>query len=291
MRGRWPGLLLMLLAMIAVIAGHGLFRTDIKGSPVAIFVPGPPHRGDCVLSAPDPALQITAGIADTDGVVFGPCGGAVAGEIVSVTPGRAIAQDGSIGSIIGTAGDCWAAASRYAGLVTVDGMADVDTQLRNSIDWHPDLQVRGQELSASPLQRAAGRDWSACVVRPEGLTEYVGSVSGAVRSGVAPAEYGDCSASPDQSVRSSVSCSNPHTTERLGWAAIPTGSVSQREIDDSCRAFVARLLRTDDPTYGGVLDIVASSRDITTCAVFVQDPARLNSSLIGIGDGPLPLTM
>ncbi len=289
MKGRWPGVLLLVLAVTVVVAGHGVWRAAAAGTALPITVTGPPRIGDCVLSAPDPAAPLAAVGSVDQRVVFGPCNGAVAGEVVSVRPGRPPAPDLSIGAVMGTSGDCWAQASRYVGFATAGGVASLPTAASRSIDWHPELTVRGQRLGSDALQDAVGRGWSACVVRPENLDLYLGSVRGVLRSGVAPAEYGDCSPSEDPAVLSSVACANPHPVERLGWALVPR-SVTSAELAASCRELAARLMRTDDPSYHGLLDIVASRRDMAGCSAVVRGSAKLNGSLIGIGRGPLPLT-
>jgi hypothetical protein len=279
----------LVLAVTAVIAGHGLFRAETIGSPIAVALPQTPRVGDCVLYLPDPADN-GDGSTPFRNVAFGPCTGPLAGEVASVAPGWPPSDDGSIGALMGTSGGCWSAASLYVGLTAVGGVDDVRADLRDHVDWNPDLQVRGQLVGADVLQEAAGRDWSACVVRPENLDVYLGSVREALAGGAAPAEYGDCSPSTDPTVFSAVDCANPHPAERLGWAAVPTGSVSNAELAQSCLQFARSLLRTNDPTYSGVLDIVTGTGDLTTCTAEVHGDVRLTGSLIGIGNRPLPLT-
>ncbi len=159
----------------------------------------------------------------------------------------------------------------------------------SSVDWQPDFSVRGQLIGANVLQRAAGRDWSACIVRPDNLGIYLGSVHDALDTGTSPSAYGDCSPDTNLSILSVVSCSDPHTTERLGTALVPAGSISAAALSASCRAFAGRMLRTNDPTRGGVLDVVVGTDDLTTCAVVLKGSGQLVGSLIGIGDRPLPL--
>src|ERR1700712_5120393 len=182
---RWPGSVLLALALIAVVAGHGLSPARQAGSPVAIVTGGPPLVGACVLYAPDPAAgldgfvtgDVGAHPADriglSDNVSFGPCNGAVAGEVAAVTPGRPRALDGSIGALMGTSGGCWAAAARYVGLPPSG--TDQPHPRGKAVDWQPDFSVRGQLIGANVLQRAAGRDWSACIVRPDNLGIYLGT--------------------------------------------------------------------------------------------------------------------
>ncbi|MET3806976.1 hypothetical protein ABIB25_003996 [Nakamurella sp. UYEF19] len=293
MTGRRTGSLVVVLAMLAVLTGHAFLRPQMAGTAVAITVPGPPRPGDCVLSAPDPSLSITSGLTTDVSVVLGPCVNAVGivGEIVSVSAGRRSGSDQTIGALMGTSGDCWAAASRYAGLVADDGVARLPTVVSDpgeAIQWHPDLRVRGQRIGADLLQQAVGRGWSACVVRPLTLAAYTGSIRAALRTGLAPAEYGSCSATADLRESSLVPCSRPHSTEQLGWAGLPIGSVAQDRLQQSCRSLAVRLLRTGDPTYAGALRIVTVTHDITTCAAVVTGPGRLVGSLIGLGAGPLP---
>lgn len=280
---------MLVLALTALISGHGLLRADLAGTAKAISVPEPPRPGDCVLSAPDPVVPLTTGPVVSPAVVFGPCRGMVAGEIVSVRSGPPV-PDGSVGAIMGTSGECWAAAARYVGFTTSQGVAELPAALAQSVGWRPELGIRGQTVGADGLQKAVGRDWSGCLVRPHSLAVYPGSVHGALRYGRAPDAYGDCSPSADPSVQSSVSCDQPHPAERLGWTMVPAGSVSPAGLDASCRAFAGRLLRTSDPTYSGALDVVASSGNVTICTATVRGAARLGGTLIGIGFDALPLT-
>lgn len=288
MTGRRTGSLVVVLALLAVLAGHALLRPQVVGTAVGITAPGTPTPGDCVLSAPDPALTVISGVTSDVSAVLGPCGGAVAGEIVSVTTGRRTGADGSIGALMGTSGDCWAAASRYAGLATDGGVARLPGAAAESVQWHPDLRVRGQRIGADRQQQAIGRGWSACVVRPLTLGFYTGSIREALGSGAAPAEYGSCSATADLRSSSLVTCSRSHTTERLGWAALPNGSVDPVRLQQSCQSLAISLLRTADPTYAGALRILAVTDDITTCVAVVTGPGRLVGSLIGLSSGPLP---
>jgi len=300
MSRRWPGGVLLVLALIAVVAGHGLVRTPTGGTAEAMEIGGPPHVGECVLWAPDPAVVVTdfvVGEADpptidlsgaSDNVAFGPCSGVVAGEVTTVTPGHPSVLDGSVGALMGTSGRCWAAAARYVGLSgpDVDGTRH---DAAGAVDWQPAFSVRGQLIGPDLLQQAAGRRWFACIVRPESLGVYLGSVHNALENGSAPAAFGDCSSNPDLADLSSVSCSYPHTTQTLGMAPVPAGTDSPDAFAASCRAYASRMLRTNDPTYAGALHLVVGVGESVSCAAVLNGPGRLVGSLIGLGTRPLPL--
>lgn len=286
------GGLLLTAALVVLLTGHTLLRPLTTGSALPMTIAAQPRIGDCVLSAPDPTVDPEVISLP---VVFGPCTGVIAGEIVSVAAGRPRAQGGAIGVLMGTAGPCWESASRFAGLATSDGVAALPGHgaagsAPGGPAWLPTLRVRGQRVTADALQTAAGRDWSACMVRPEDLSVYLGSVRDAVAAGAAPSPYGDCAPPGAHSDGASVRCSRPHTSERLGWAAVPTGAQTSVALARSCRALAARLLRTPDPTYAGMLEIVVSVGDVTDCELAVRGAGRLSSSLIGIAGAPLPLT-
>ena len=289
MRSRLSGILVILLAMTAVITGRGLLSASTAGQAVPLEVSGPPRPGDCVMSAGDPGELLAAGSDAQASVVFGPCRGVVAGEIVSV--GRAAPPDPhrTVGVVLGTAGECWVAAARYAGFVVSAGVADLTPIPGEPLAWKPFLAVRGQRVEADSLQKAAGRDWSACLVRPIGLGVYLGSVRAALVSGRAPAGYGSCTDQLDPTRSDPVPCPNPHVRERLGWVLVPVGEYGRAELDQSCARLAARLLRTDDPTYRGQLDIHAVSGNLTLCVADTRGPVRLTGSLIGLGQRALPV--
>src|SRR3954452_8765852 len=128
MRRGWLGSVLLVVALIAVVAGRGSRAEHIAGAPTTITTGNAPVVGACVLWAPDPATGVSQFVDDdttaqpvdnqirSDNVAFGPCNGAVAGEVTTVVPGRPKAVDGSIGAVMGTWGDCWASAAQYVGL-------------------------------------------------------------------------------------------------------------------------------------------------------------------------------
>ncbi|SDP11857.1 hypothetical protein SAMN04515671_2976 [Nakamurella panacisegetis] len=279
------GFLLMVAALIGVLAGHSLIRTDLAGHAVGLDVPGAPKVGDCVLSVAPPDFDTPITTA-----VFGSCRGVVAGEVASVRAGAAPEIDDSVGSLMGTAGSCWADASRYIGLPVVDGSAALPAGFlpTSVVAWEPELQVRGQRIRADALQRATGRDWTACLVRPQDLHVYLGTVRAALERGAAPAEYADCATVLGQGWSASVPCSQPHLTEHLGSAMVATGSVSHSALQNSCSAFAARLLQVPDPTYGGQLQVTAVTGNVTTCDINSIGDARLVGSLIGLAGRPIP---
>ncbi len=283
---------MLLAVLVVVLVGHVLSGPLTAGRPSAVTIAGPPRIGDCVLSAPDPSI-------DPDirrlPVVFGPCSGVMAGEIVAVTIGRPARSDGAIGELMGTAGPCWEAAARYTGLWTVGGVTSwpgqgTATSTPGAPRWLPTLRVRGQRVTADALQAATGRDWSACMVRPEDLSVYRGSARDVAAQGAAPAPYGDCTLPEGDPGTDSDQCSRPHTRERLGWAAVPIGAQTPSALALSCRELAAQLLRRSDPTYAGVLEILVETGYVTNCSLAVGGSGHLSRSLIGIAGGPLPLT-
>ena len=284
MKARFVGFVLMITAMIAVVSGHVLIRPDVAGRAVGLDVPGAPQVGDCVLSMAPPDFD-----TPSTTVVFGSCQGPMAGEVVSVRPGAGPAVDQSAGSLMGTSGACWADASRYAGLPVTDGTAGRPAGVASgaAVPWAPVLQVRGQRIEADVLQRATGRDWTACVVRPEGLDMYLGSVRAALGRGTAPADYSDCATPIGRGWSAPVSCGQPHFTEVLGTAMVATGSVSAADLDSSCVEFASQVLRVADPTYGGRLRVVVVPGNVTSCEIRANGNLRLVGSLIGLAGRPI----
>ncbi len=308
---RMAGLLLLVVAVSALIAGSSLFGTGnavvtrIAGSPRPISVGPLPRVGDCVLWAPDPdptPVALRTGTADGS-VSFGPCSGVVAGEIVAIAAasGRVSNRPGDPGAAdpgavdAGAVDDCWARATTYVGYPEVGGKPQLTEPTAENVQWRPYLEVLGQHVRANVLERAVGRDWSACIVRPANLLSYLGTARAAISGGRAPSAYADCSAGKRAADRVPVSCSAPHARERLGWttpeAAGQSDAAGLAAIGRSCGSFAAMMMRTADPTLAGAVRVEATQQragGAIECSAVVNGAALLGASLIGIADGPLP---
>jgi hypothetical protein len=154
--------------------------------------------------------------------------------------------------------------------------------------------------------------WRACLVQPAisaGLS-YTGTLRGVGGSGAVPAAASVCFRTTGNPTWSAVPCTTPHLGEVVARRAF-TVAIDQSFLDvetdptllAGCAAEIGARTGLADPTAGGALsvglsDISANSNfpgDATSivatvdCTVSVAHGGRLTGSLLGIGDGPLPL--
>lgn len=176
---------------------------------------------------------------------------------------------------------------------------------RPGIVWTSVLAFRYTQIGPTAVQRAAGQQWSACVVGSAELTPYVGRLRDVLSSGVLPPVFGSCWPSTDVHIAVQIRCDAPHAVELLGWTHLGPNPVSAAEVRDACTGYAARALRTADPTRDGalrpeILDaesaaaiipaMVATLADrYVACAVIAENGHHLNDTLVGIGQRPLPL--
>ena len=152
-------------------------------------------------------------------------------------------------------------------------------------------------------ERGAGGDWVACLAVPTGHVGYVGTLRDAFTpNGTMPTQYGSCWAGVDlDHSPGAVPCAEPHQAELLakGWVSdgveAPTAVIEQ-----SCSNIARRIMRTDDPTRGRELKVVADRLSPTpgarpdppmsiACFVTSAGPQNLTGTLIGLADRPVPL--
>lgn len=273
---RLVGVGIVLVVALCVPAAARWNGLPVSGSAVVARTVVVPGVGDCVaaLTGPTPPLQplvfgISAAVVDDGSVVFSTCVGTHVGEVV------AFRRDG-------------------AGAGTRAGMAgkwctDVAASYREHLRWQVAAVAAGV-WSPVMVQRfvavigASGSDrWAVCAVLAPGLERYRGSYLGSMADAAAPPPFGSCRSGevPDRR----VSCETPHGQQVFG-TLLPGATPTM----DSCRGLVGRLSAMTDPTGGGRLEVgVADLGGAATCRVRVVGPQRLTGTLLGLGDGPLPL--
>ena len=298
---RLAGIVLLVVALVAVIAVPSVTGRRVAGSAVATVFPDPPAVGDC-LQAPFPGA-VRSGVPPEIPVTatrFGSCAAAIAGEVVAVWPNESAAMAAAANPRVAP---CYQATATFAGLESSRRSTDVPgAPPPGPVRWKPTIGFDPYHVVPGEQERRAGRSWTACLAVPTGHATYRGTLSDAFTTGSLPPEFGLCWAGDDIGrLPVPVPCNRPHAAELLatGWirdrAAAPT-----EFIDAACPALAARLMRTDDPTRGGQLEVVsdrftgnaASNPDSPLtigCIVSATGSQLLSGTVIGLGDRPAPL--
>ncbi len=189
--------------------------------------------------------------------------------------------------------------------------------------WSAIVNANVMLVQAPATQRLADTGWMACIVTPFPFGKARGSVWDLPDIRFRPADFGNCATAGMQ-----ISCTDPHSTEYLAWAfgqqpddstvvvtnypALPVESI----LRESCQTLAADLLKHDDPTFGGRVQIVLEYETIpdqevwvepdpdthwqnsemvpgtitnASCQLLVTDNHWLTDSLVGIGNQPLPI--
>ncbi len=301
--------LLLAVALGAVVLG-GLVGHRLSGSPVPVNVPGPPAAGACLVSLSE-VPSVVESSRDDDAArypwgVYGSCDGDVTGEITSVDRNRHPLQATTVASYLQASSECELSEVTYVGSI---GPYDPTTLTTPGIAWFADVTVRSIAIGPNRLQSAAGQSWTACAAIAGDAGSYRGRLARALADGVLPPEFATCwralvSSTEQQVDEQRVSCRQPHPVEILATAQITDPRTSPAVIAQSCVRMASRALRTSDPTVGGRLRITAYSMDGSSvmpvnevnmlagfvgCVASVPAPLRLEGTVIGLGDRPLPL--
>lgn len=283
-RRSWGAVVLMISLLLAITVSGALgLGIGISGQAVRLPIPPPPAVGDCLLSAVDPegsALQYLMGnIASAS---IGTCSAAVDvpkhrdfGEIVSVTVDqRTFPRSGGGRTSIPDPRSCQSAADDYV---------DWPDQA-----WAPVSTRTVRLLGPDNSQYQSGQRWLACAIVPAGHS-YLGSIGGDLDRSAANA-FGQCRLL-GASGPTPVSCDQPHQVEIFGTAV--GGSINDIAAEISCSTLLAAMIEMSDPTAGGQLEVLIAPDRLLgklNCEVQVLGNLLLHESLLGWGDGPLPLS-
>ena len=252
-------------------------------------------------SNPEPASAV-GGVIDFPTAHFGPCDGAVVGEVAFVDttalpPERIDANDYQ-----NAVAQCALDAIGYPGSIPPVVGRGVG---QSGILWTSVLGFRYTQIGPTDVQRAAGQQWSACAVGSADLTAYVGRLRDVLTTGVLPPVFGSCWPSIDVSGPKEIRCDSPHTVELLGATSLGSTPVSAAEVREACTVYTGRALRTADPTRDAAIrpEILAFDQDApiippidaslanryVDCVLIAQNGRHLNNTLVGISQRPLPL--
>jgi len=312
---RLVGALLVVVVLSAAIVLPPLVTgARVAGSASPIELPDPPRVGSCLLySLPAGGDGLTEGTSidlaayragqsakDPDVAVFGPCDGAIAGEVVDVidAPGDAGAR---LATAVGAEKQCRAAAWDYTGLDVAAARLPDPRVAADPVSWSPSANLRYRWVQPEALQRAAGRTWLACVVTPSRPVLYSGSVAASFSGGRLPTPFGMCWAGDDvRAAMGIVDCSQPHRSELLSVGRVqdPT-EWTAKQVREACRRVATTFIGRSDPTVGGALEIVVTPPDLDrrllwnapldlTCYVTGSGGRQLDGTLVSLRDRSIP---
>lgn len=308
---RWAGLVVLIVVALAAVTLPNLGGRRIAGSAVPAVIPGPPSAGDCV-KALSPLPPADRDVPDGSPIiypsaVYGDCTGTVLGEVMSVDVSIHPLVDATSGGYNRADAACSLDQVNYVGSI---GPFDPATIKTPGIAWQAAAFVDSEAVGPDPVQRAAGRWWTACVGMTPGRNGYRGRIVNALSTGVLPPDFALCwkslAISTDQQVDDQVTpCATPHPIEVLATTQIIDPTATPTQVNRSCIGFASRAMRTADPTRGGTVVIAAYSMDgasvlpLTSrallagyvgCIAAVTPPHRLVGTLVGLGDRPAPTT-
>ncbi len=298
---RLAGVVVLVLALVAVMAVPSLAGRRTAGSAIAIALPDPPQVGDCLLA---PITQSSAPhgwpreipYAASD---FGDCGGQIAGEIVAVWGSQAEADEGSRSRL---GGPCYRQAANFAGLVRSGRSTIVPGgPVYAQVAWKPTIGFVPYRIVPSQVEQNAGRTWIACLAVPRAQSTYRGTLRDSFTTGSMDDAFGLCWSVDDlDEAATALPCDHPHPTELLatGWI-MDRSTMSWPGLNASCLALAASIMHTVDATRAGALSIVVdpvrmdgAQRPDTplsvNCFVTSAGPQQLTGTVIGLGVRPIP---
>lgn len=306
MDGRRIGALLLTCVAVAGVVLHGAVGRTMAGTPVAAVVPPAPQAGACVVALSTAPSEGPLARIDYPYATFGSCDGPKIGEVLDVDPAAHEFAGVTLDDYQQQSSLCELSEVAYVGSI---GPFDPATITTPGIGWQAAVTVESLSIAPTPLQRAAGQQWTACVGATSDRSVYSGSLSSALTVGTLPPQFATCwralvSSTEQQVTEPEVACSQPHSVEILATTQITDPATTPAFIEQSCRGMASRALRTSDPTIGGRLTITAYSMDgssvlpvnqgnmlagFTGCVASVPAPLRLQGTVIGLGSKPLPL--
>jgi hypothetical protein len=294
---RWWGAAVVVAVLLAALVGRGVAGTPITGSAQRAALPGPPSVGDCLQAAP---TVRGAAFDSPRSRVFsartGPCADANFGEVVSVQDIDSFRGSHTDRSAVLDPGACQQPAADYLGWAAPES----EPHAAGTVSWQPAVWQDLALLGPDAAEFGAGQRWLSCILLPR-LTPYAGSVRGS-RPGPAVDALGSCRPTANETADPSVACGEPHISEVFGIGTV--GPAQVPELLQACRQLISSETGLTDPAAAGALSIwveVGGSGDgpprsggdagssTGRCTASAAGGRQLNASLLGVGDGPLPL--
>jgi hypothetical protein len=297
------GVVLLVLAVVAVTVIPMINGRRVAGSGAAVEFPAPPQVGDCVVppfpadnvvDRLDPEVRVTA-------IKFGPCTGAKFGEVVALSDANTIGRENSR---IPSRGVCSRQIAEYAGLTTSPGSVALPGESTSGpMAWMPTIGSESYLIVPSLREQSAGHNWVACLAAATNQHSYQGSLRAAYTTGALPDQFGLCWTGADLDlIPGLLACDQPHAAELLatGWIG-DRSQMPRSAVDADCRQMAGLIMRTGDPTRGGAITVVLDpvrldgatrpTDPLTVgCLVTASGTARLTGTVIGLGDRPAPVT-
>src|SRR5664279_2582574 len=139
MNRRLAGMVVVLLAVVAVVVAPSIDGRRVAGVAIALTFPDPPQVGDCVLP-PFPAYAIVSGVPaqiPVTAITFGSCNGLVGGEVIAVWP--SVAQAAT--ELTARRGSpCYRPLATFAGLASAGRSTDLPgAPPAGPVSWMPSI--------------------------------------------------------------------------------------------------------------------------------------------------------
>lgn len=324
--GRLGGVAVLAVAVLVLAVGSALGRPDVVGVASAPPIDPPPQVGDCLYAGSEGPW----GVVGPDGNYrenpyahwFSTCGAPWYGEVVAVRS-RADILAGLAASAYrpGPDDQCAAGAAAYLGRPDV---ADPAEHWAAFGTWTTTLMPNQRQYAAGQMWEACVMtppSWAADgtlvlhgdVQSDARITE---SVRGAWVDPTFRDRVGSCRDDRSGPDAVSVFCGSIHGSEVLAWTSWPDPSWASDAGDRpdaatllaTCADQASRMLQRRDSTAGGALTVdvwlangggyldIAPGVDLpedgsAECSVHPAASDRLlTATLVGIGEGPVPLT-
>jgi hypothetical protein len=292
-----------LLCSVLITKAGGIRVAGIPALPPGLDAP---KVGDCLGSvsaamsagSAAPSAAVSIDVIGETAVTFADCAGQHLGEVVAFrrTPANTDAADS--GSATGGSDGEWCQR------VALDYRSYSMYRLRDDAigSWVPSTGQRFVAILSTPSSDPAESPWAACgVVSPE-LEAYRGSYLASFAQGPSPAPFGLCR--PDDHADRWVSCVTPHRTQVFGTVTGQAASTAANS--SSCRGLIVGMTGMTDISAGGALRLIVAeetppaggtspdgavngSVGDASCRLSVVGDGELVGTLIGIGQGRLPL--
>lgn len=293
--------------LLAAIVAPNLLERRVAGQSTAKEIAQPPAAGDCVTGMADPWRLLDepafsdVGLVDYPTAVTGSCDGLVVGEVVSVALSATPPVLIGVTEYLTEMSPCPIDAIGYTGSIAPVVQRPGG---QPAIVWSPRLNFQYTTVGPDRVQRAAGQHWSACVIGAVDGLAYRGRLRDVLRVGAPPPEFGTCLSSPGPVDRTQVPCGRPHQVEILGSTEPGPLPIARADLQQACQVFAGRAMRTADPTRDGAVGLravgatdplVATTGDtppdpFILCIAEAQGGALFDGTLVGVADGPLPLS-
>jgi hypothetical protein len=301
MRRRLVGVVVILVACLALATVAGVDRTRIRGA--AQLPAGVPVVGSCSTWDPDPLMQdvyfdtpeqqltLVATPYTYPSATIKDCSQPHDGLLVSVDFSTVPPETATLSQI--STGDTTCQPKTDAWL-SGRGMVPFDDRRGTAdIHWVPAVTVVGRSVGPDTAGRAGGAAWWGCELVTLG-DEFFGPANAALPgmcigvrlkflTSVRVSGYTAESTPP-----ASVPCYQAHPGQVLAFADVMSGDLSPAQVKQSCQVAASRYIGTSDPGFGKSIMIESVPGNDTLCYAEVKSNHLLKGSLLGLGNGPLP---